>query len=75
MESQLDKTYYEGVFGVDDDEEVDLINLNTVKELQATIAELNATIERLRSELDDEKARTICATCGEELTRMAKVTP
>ncbi len=31
----------------------------------------NATIERLRTELEAEQARTICAMCGEELTRMA----
>ena len=39
---------------------------------EVTIAELNATIERLRSELEAEQARTVCAMCGEELTRMAK---
>lgn len=56
---------------VNDDDDVDLINLNTVKELQAAIAERDATIERLRSELEAEQARTICAMCGEDWTRMA----
>lgn len=34
------------------------------------ITELNATIKRLRAELEAEQARTICAMCGAELTRM-----
>ena len=46
-----------------------------VAELLAEIERLNATIERLRAELEAEQVRTICAMCGEELTRMAKVTP
>lgn len=44
-------------------------------EVIAAIAELNAEIERLRSELEAEQARTICYTCGEELTRMASEQP
>lgn len=35
------------------------------------IKRMEATIERLRAELESEQARTICAMCGEELTRMA----
>ena len=38
----------------------------------APILDAVATIERLRAELEAEQARTICAMCGDELTRMAK---
>ena len=40
--------------------------------VRSALAQANTTIERLRAELEAEQARTICAMCGEELTRMAK---
>lgn len=46
-----------------------------ISQLEAAIAERDATIERLRSELEAEQARTICATCGKELTMMAQEAP
>ncbi len=43
--------------------------------IMAMIDKYEAELKRLRSELEAEQARTICAMCGEELTRIAKVTP
>jgi len=42
-------------------------------EYEARLALAADQIERLRAELEAEQARTICAMCGEELTRMAKL--
>lgn len=39
--------------------------------IMAMIDKYEAELKRLRSELEAEQARTICAMCGEELTRMA----